>query len=172
MQRTRRERKQASPAFRILHRTGSTAIVNPDDFTFSHVLRVRWSEVDRQDVVFNPNYFVYFDIAVAEYWRAIGYAYPQALVDRHGCDIYAVKATADFKGSATYEDLIDVRCRVARIGRTSMVLAFGIWKDDTLLTTGELVYVNADLKTRKSTAWPDDIKEAILAYEKLAPTTG
>ena len=48
-----------------------------EDFTFVHSLRVRWAEVDRQDVVFNGHYFLYFDVAVAEYWRAIGFRYPE-----------------------------------------------------------------------------------------------
>jgi len=47
-----------------------------EDFTFVHSLRVRWAEVDRQDVVFNGHYFLYFDVAVAEYWRAIGFSLP------------------------------------------------------------------------------------------------
>jgi acyl-CoA thioester hydrolase len=30
--------------------------VRKEDFTFVHGLRVRWAEVDRQDVVFNAHY--------------------------------------------------------------------------------------------------------------------
>ena len=41
-----------------------------DDFSMLHSLRVRWAEVDRQDVVFNGNYFLYFDVAVAGSWCA------------------------------------------------------------------------------------------------------
>ena len=37
-----------------------------EDFTCSHSLRVRWSEVDMQKIVFNGNYLNYFDVAVAE----------------------------------------------------------------------------------------------------------
>jgi len=47
-------------------------------------LRVRWAEVDRQDVVFNGHYFLYFDVAVAEYWRAIGFRYPDDIVEKFG----------------------------------------------------------------------------------------
>ena len=32
-------------------------------FKFSHQLRVRWSEVDAQGVVFNPHYLTFADIA-------------------------------------------------------------------------------------------------------------
>ncbi len=142
-----------------------------EEFTFAHRLRVRWAEVDRQDVVFNGNYFLYFDVAIAEYWRAIGFGYPADLV-KLGMDIFAIKATAEFHGSATYEDELEVACRVSRIGRSSMTFLFGIWRGAEQLTSGELVYVNADLKTRKSAPWPESLKSAILAYERMTPEAG
>ena len=139
-----------------------------EHFTFSHRLRVRWAEVDRQDVVFNGHYFLYFDVAMAEYWRAIGFDYPREIVDL-GMDIYAIKATAEYHGSAGYDQLLDVGCRVARIGRTSMVLLFGIWRGDEHLTSGELIYVSAELKTKQSAPWPDFLREKVLAYERTPP---
>ena len=39
------------------------------DFRFSHSLRVRWAEVDKQDIVFNGHYLTYFDVGVTEYYR-------------------------------------------------------------------------------------------------------
>ena len=138
------------------------------DFTFFHGLRVRWAEVDRQDVVFNGNYFLYFDVAIAEYWRAIGFRYPDDVL-AHGTDIYAVKASAEYHGSATYEDLLDIGCRVARIGRSSMTFVFGIWRDGDRITSGELVYVNADPKTRKSAPWPEALRSAVLGFERTRP---
>ena len=145
--------------------------MNREDFTFVHGLRVRWAEVDRQDVVFNGHYFLYFDVAVAEYWRAIGFRYPQDIVEKFGSDIFAVKASAEYHGSATYEDLLEVGCRVARIGRSSMQLVFGIWRGEEHITSGELVYVNADLKTKRSAPWPDALRAAILGYERVPPET-
>ena len=35
--------------------------------------------------------------------------------------------------------------------------------------SGELIYVNADLKTRKSAPWPEPIKRAILEFERTRP---
>ena len=140
-----------------------------EDFTFVHRLRVRWAEVDRQDVVFNGHYFLYFDVAVAEYWRAIGFNYPKDLVDKFGTDIYAVSAGAEFHASATYDEQLDIGCRAARIGRTSLQLALGVWRGADHLTSGELVYVNADPKTRKSVPWPEAVRQAILKYEKAPP---
>ena len=143
-----------------------------DDFTVLHKLRVRWAEVDRQDVVFNGNYFLYFDVAVAEYWRAIGIRYPQEYVDVYGTDVFAVKATAEYHGSATYDDLLDIGCRVGRIGRSSLQFVLGVWLGETHITSGELVYVNADPKTRKSVPWAEAFRKAVLDFERVAPETG
>ena len=143
--------------------------MNRTAFTFSFQLRVRWAEVDRQDVVFNGNYFTYFDVAIAEYWRAVGIAYPDGYVDTYGTDIYAVKASAEFVGSARYDQLLDIGCRVARIGRSSMTFAQAIWFNDTLLTTGELVYVNADPHSRKSVPWPAPFKARLIEFERTPP---
>jgi acyl-CoA thioester hydrolase len=139
-----------------------------EHFTFFHRLRVRWAEVDRQDVVFNGHYFLYFDVAMADYWRAIGFDYPREIVEL-GTDIYAIKATAEYHGSAGYDQLLEVGCRVARIGRTSLVLLFGIWRGDEQLTSGELVYVNADVETRQPAPWPAFLRDRILAFERTPP---
>ena len=142
------------------------------DFTFLHTLRVRWAEVDRQNVVFNGNYFLYFDVAVAEYWRAIGIPYPDGYVNSYGTDVYAVKATAEYHGSATYDDMLDVGCRVGRIGRSSLQFVFGVWHGEEHITSGELIYVNADPKTRKSAPWAEAFRKAVLNFERVAPETG
>jgi acyl-CoA thioester hydrolase len=142
-----------------------------DEFTMIHPLRVRWAEVDRQDVVFNANYFLYFDIAVTEYWRAIGLSYPKDYIERYGADLFAVKATADFHASARYDELVDVGCRVGRIGRSSVQFLLGIWRGDEHLTSGELIYVNTDVQTQRSKPWPESFTSAILAFERTAPNT-
>lgn len=139
-----------------------------EEFTFSHSLRVRWAEVDRQDVVFNGNYFLYFDVAVTEYWRAVGFRYPEALV-AHGGDFFAIKATAEYHGPARYDDVLDVCCRAGRLGRSSMQLVLGIYRGAEHLTSGELVYVHVELASRTPAPLPEALRRAVLAYEKTPP---
>ncbi|HEY6908862.1 MAG TPA: thioesterase family protein [Myxococcales bacterium] len=138
------------------------------DFTLVHSLRVRWGEVDKQGVVFNPHYFSYFDVAVTEYWRAIDYPYPEAMTGA-GTDVFAIQATAAFHASAAYDDVLDVGCRVARLGRSSMQWVFGIWRRAEHLTSGEVVYVHAHLATRKAVPLPAPLREAILRFERKPP---
>ena len=144
------------------------------DFVCISRLRVRWAEVEMQKVVFNGHYLTYIDTAVAEYWRAIGLPYPEGYVDRYGQDLYLRKATVEYLGSARYDELLSVHSRVARLGRTSMTLAFEIHRDEPqpsaqALVSAELVYVNADPRTMKSAPLPDDLRERVRRYERLAP---
>jgi acyl-CoA thioester hydrolase len=140
------------------------------DFSCIARLRVRWAEVDMQKIVFNGHYLTYIDTAIAEYWRAIGLPYPQGYVDRYGSDVYLRKATVEYLGSARYDDLLDVACRVARLGRTSMTFAFEIYREgeDKALVTAELVYVNADA-AQKPAPLPEDLRRLVARFERLAP---
>jgi dienelactone hydrolase len=65
-------------------------------FRFFHRLRVRWAEVDMQKIVFNAHYLMYFDTAIADYWRALALPYEEAMQSLGG-DLYVRKATIDFQ---------------------------------------------------------------------------
>jgi acyl-CoA thioester hydrolase len=144
------------------------------DYVCAHRLRVRWVEVDMQKVVFNGHYLTYIDSAIADYWRAIGLAYPEGYVDRYANDMFLRKAAVDYLGSARYEDELAVHCRVAKLGRSSMTFAFEIWRErpqpsPAPLITAELVYVNAEPKTMKAAPLPEDVRSRVRAYERTSP---
>ena len=143
-----------------------------EDFTFCHRLRVRWAEVDKQGIVFNGNYFLYFDVAITEYWRAIGIDYPDGIVKAFGTDLYAVKATAEYHGSAEFDNFLDIHGRTAKLGRSSMQFLLEIWRGEEHLVSGELIYVNADPSTRKSVPLPKLLRQKITDYERVIPRTG
>jgi YbgC/YbaW family acyl-CoA thioester hydrolase len=134
------------------------------DFRFFHRLRVRWAEVDMQKIVFNANYLMYFDTAVADYWRALAMPYEEAM-HQLGGDLYAKKATVEFHASARYDDRLEVGLKCARIGTSSMQIPCAIFRDNELLITGELVYVFADPATQKSKPVPAPLRELLTAYE-------
>jgi acyl-CoA thioester hydrolase len=143
-----------------------------DAFRFGSPLRVRWSEVDAQGIVFNPHYLTYFDVAVTDYWRAVGCPYPAAFL-ACGVDTFAVKATLNFRRSARFDDELDVLVRTARLGRTSLRLAFEIHRrapdPAEQLVSGELVYVTASADTREPRPIPEALRAAIIAYEPVRP---
>jgi len=141
-----------------------------ENFRFSHRIRVRWAEVDPQGIVFNPNYLMYFDVAVTEYWRAIGCPYPGAFLAQ-GADAYLIKATLEYKAPARFDDELDVFMHVSRIGRSSMTVLGAVCRENEQLVSAELIYVFASTTDRKSTSVPGSIRRAVLAYEGLSVET-
>lgn len=142
--------------------TSSTA------FCMRHPLRVRWAEVDAQGIVFNAHYLTYFDVAITEYWRAVGCPYPSGFTD-HGIDTFVVKATLEYHAPARFDDAIDVLVRVARIGRTSLRVLMQVRRGDEHLVSGELVYVVASVQERAPTPVPQFLRDAVARYEATPP---
>lgn len=134
------------------------------DFRFFHRLRVRWAEVDMQKIVFNAHYLMYFDTAIADYWRALALPYEDAMPLLEG-DLYVRKATIDFRASARMDDSLDVAMKCARIGTSSMVFEGALFRGDQYLVGCELIYVFADPATQTSKPVPPKLREILLGYE-------
>lgn len=131
-----------------------------EGYRFHHDLRVRWSEVDGQQIVFNANYMNYMDIAYAEYLRR-----DLKLVKGMPATVMA-KSTLEFKQSGRFDDELHIWVRTSRIGRSSMTVDFAITRDgDELLLTAQTVYVYIDDQQRPISV-PDAWREAIETYEE------
>ena len=135
------------------------------DFRLVHRLRVRWVEVDLQQIVFNGHYLMYFDTAVTDYWRRLAMPYA-ATMQRLGGDLYVKKSSLEYHASAEMDDFLDVCMRCERIGNSSMTFVGAIFRGDTLLITGELVYVYADPVAKKSQAIPEVLRDMLQAFER------
>jgi YbgC/YbaW family acyl-CoA thioester hydrolase len=138
------------------------------DFRCFHRLRVRWVEVDMQKIVFNGHYLMYFDTAMADYWRALALPYEQAM-HALGGDLYVRKATLEYHASARYDDTLDVALRCARVGNSSILFEGAIFRGDELLISGELIYVFADPATQTSRPVPQSLRDIFAAYEAGEP---
>ena len=134
------------------------------EFRFFDHLRVRWAEIDAQKIVFNAHYLMYFDTAVAGYWRALALPYAESMESLAG-DLYVRKATVEYHGSARYDDRLDVGMRCARIGNSSIQFLGGVFRADELLVEGELIYVFADPHTQTSRPVPPALRELLQGYE-------
>lgn len=139
-----------------------------EEFRFFHRLRVRWAEVDMQKIVFNAHYLMYFDTAVADYWRALGMPYEEGMHQLQG-DIYVKKATVEFSASARMDDTLDVGLKCSRIGNSSMVFTGSIFRGEEQLITCELVYVFADPSTQTSKPVPPLLREMLTGFEAGEP---
>ena len=112
-----------------------------NDYRFLDRLRVRWAEIDAQKIVFNAHYLMYFDTAIAGYWRAMAMPYAQTM-EYLGGDLFVRKATVEYHGSARYDDVL-VSC--------------------------ELVYVFADPQAQTSRPVPQQLRDLLQAFEAGKP---
>ena len=135
-----------------------------DEFRFSDRLRVRWAEIDAQKIVFNGHYLMYFDTAIAGYWRALALPYAAAM-EHLGGDLFVRKATVEYEASARYDDVLDVGMRCARVGNSSILFGAAVFRQDELLVSGELVYVFADPLSQTSKPVPAALREMFTAFE-------
>ncbi len=141
-----------------------TTTLKRADFRFLERLRVRWAEVDMQKIVFNGHYLMYFDTAIAGYWRALALPYHDTMVALDG-DLFVRKATVEYEGSARYDDVCELGVKCARIGNSSMVFGLALFRGETRLVHSELVYVFADPHTQTSRPVPPSLREVLLGFE-------
>jgi acyl-CoA thioester hydrolase len=141
------------------------------DFRHRMPLRVRWAEVDQQGVVFNAHYLLYADLCITEYWRAIGMQYPADFLAQ-GADLYARKATVEFRAAAAYDEMLEACGRIVRLGTTSLQFAIELYRSgqtERALATVELVYVHVEPAARTPTRVSDELRKLVRGFERVAP---
>jgi acyl-CoA thioester hydrolase len=141
-------------------------MLHRSDFWFFFPLRVRYSEVDQQGVVFNAHYLTYCDVAITEYMRALNYDYRSQPV-RTGTDFHVVKSLVEYKAPIRFDEEIDIGVRTGRLGRTSLGFELAIFEKDreALRSLGEVVWVNADQATHKAAPVPSELEALIRQRE-------
>ena len=131
-------------------------------FKHSARTRVAFSDTDAQGVVYYGRYNPYFDFARVEYLRRLG------LLDRGGDAQFVMRAnTVDYLAPAVFDDELEIYCRVARIGRTSMTYEFAAYRkpDDVLMVTATQTLVLVDLVERRAQEIPADVRARIHDFE-------
>ncbi|WP_025899211.1 acyl-CoA thioesterase [Sneathiella glossodoripedis] len=136
------------------------------DFPFLFGFRVRYAEIDGQGVVFNAHYLTYFDVAITEYFRDMGFdyvAYPRET----GCDFHLVKSLVNYEKPLLFDTEFEVGCRCAKLGNSSLTFELAIFDkaSETRYATGEIVWVNTHQSTHKTHSVPDSIRKMITAYQ-------
>jgi acyl-CoA thioester hydrolase len=126
-------------------------------------LRVRFAETDAMQVVYYAEYFVWFEVARTELFRAIGMPY-SVISRKRGFHTPVVQAHADYKSSAKYDDEVAVRVWASKVGTSSVRLDYEVTRlpDREVLCTGHTVHVLIG-EDGKSKEIPADIKERLSA---------
>jgi acyl-CoA thioester hydrolase len=131
-----------------------------DDPRFRYYLRVRYGECDAQKVVFNARYGDYVELAVTEFFRAMGYA--EELVSGE-LDYQLVRQTVEWRAPARFDDVVEARVSARRLGNTSFTLAIDFLRaaDGTALAQAETVYVLMEHTVLRKRVLPDSLRERL-----------
>lgn len=127
---------------------------------FRYYLRVRYGECDAQKVVFNARYGEYADLAVTEFFRALGYG--EALIGGE-LDYQLVRQVLEWKAPARFDQVLELSVRTARLGNTSFTLGieFRVAGAPAVIATAETVYVLVNASTLAKKPLPPDLREAL-----------
>jgi YbgC/YbaW family acyl-CoA thioester hydrolase len=125
--------------------------------------RVRWSDVDKMDVVYYGRYLRFMELAEDEFFRDLGFPH-NVVSDTLGIWIARVRLEIDFRAPARLDDEIVCRAELRKVGGSSLRLTFPIDRlDGTRLAEGTLVLAALDQRTMKATRIPQRLREALLA---------
>jgi acyl-CoA thioester hydrolase len=153
-----------------LTRAGGTVASSPLRAPFVHELRVRYGECDPQGIVFNANYLLYFDVAFTELWRAAVGPW-QEMVER-GVDAVVAEANLSFRAPARYDDELELRAEVTRLGRTAITTEIDVVREGELLVAGRLRHVCVATDTWSKTEVPDWVRSGLQRFATDDAETG
>jgi len=132
-----------------------------DPYPFSTSIKVRFNETDAQGHVNFAWYLNYFDVALTEYLRAIGFSYQQMLDEN--MDMLYVDSHASYHAPAHFDDALRIHCCAGKVGNTSLRFDFQIFNEtnNCLTANGEITVVMADRKTFQKMRVPDHFRQAL-----------
>lgn len=116
-------------------------------------LRVAWVDTDAGGRIHFSNAFRWAELAETSLLRRLG------LLGNWG-DYPRRHAEAEFHRVLRFEDEIEVRLRVERVGRTSITYSWTISKDGEPFVTGSHTVVSVDRDGRPRPL-PDDVRAAL-----------
>ncbi|MCE1249569.1 MAG: GNAT family N-acetyltransferase [Comamonadaceae bacterium] len=134
------------------------------DFRCRHRLRVRWAEVDMQQVAFNAHYLNWADCAVGEYWRALGLPYAAAM-QQLGGELFLRHSSIDYLAPARLDDWLDLGVACTDQGESSLGFEVLLGSGNRSLARMALRYVFADPQAQAKRSLPPALRATIAHYE-------
>lgn len=125
-------------------------------------IRVRYGETDQMGVVYHGNYALYLEMGRIEWLRKLGISYKK--MEASGIMLPVVSMSLNFKKSACYDDVINVRTQLKKMPTAKIEFEYEI-TDETgeILTTAETTLVFINMKTNRPVRAPQYILDLLAA---------
>lgn len=123
-------------------------------------IRVRYADTDKMGIVYNGNYFTFFEVGRTELMRAHGL--PYVTFENEGYLLPLIEAHANYKASAFYDDVLEINSSINldQIGAT-VVFNYVINCGDRFIADGYTKHSFVKSDTMKPVRPPAFFKEFI-----------
>lgn len=109
--------------------------------------RVPYADTDMMGVMYYANYFALFERGRNELMRECGYSYRQC--EEEGFGLPVIHAEADYRGSARYDDLLEITAFISAVKGVRVEITCEIRRkgEEAVLVRGFTRHAFVDLKT-------------------------
>ena len=102
---------------------------------FKTSMTIEWGDCDEAGIVFYPNYFYWFDCAFQRLLRSRGLS-QRELRQRFRAVTPIVKADAEFKAPARYDDELEIEVAISAEGERRFRAGYLLRSNDTTIAVG------------------------------------
>lgn len=106
--------------------------------------RVRYADTDKMGVVYNGNYFAFFETGRTELMRNFGLPYTK--VEEHGFMLPLVDCYVKYVNSAKFDDVLEISAELNYNNSATLKFEYKIYCNERLIAEGYTrhVFVNSD----------------------------
>lgn len=110
----------------------------------SAIVRVRYKDTDQMGVVYNGNYFTWFEVGRVELLRDIGISYKD--LERRGVFTAVAEAYCKYIKPARFDDEIIIKTRIRKLTEIRVEFEYSLYRkeDELLLAKGYTLHVFVD----------------------------
>lgn len=123
--------------------------------------RVEWGDCDPAGIVFNPNFFRWFDHSTSMLYEAAGWPKQEMLAHFGAAGCPLVDTRASFRAPCRFGDDVEITSEIADVGRSSFDIRHILRQGETLCVEGQETRVwtvrDADSGKLTSAPLPDDL---------------
>ena len=117
-------------------------------------IRIRYGETDQMGVVHHGNYAQYLEMGRIEWLRKLGISYKK--MEEEGIMLPVLSLSLNFKQSAYYDDLINVKTQLKKLPSARIEFDYEITNEQgEILTLANTVLVFMNMSTNKPIRCPE-----------------
>ena len=126
----------------------------------STTVRVRYAETDQMGVAWHGEYLAWFEVGRTDLLRACGCTYRD--LEAQGLRLPVIEVQARFLRPALYDDLLEIRTRLAEVRKVRVTFTYEVRRDGTdgPLATGSTSHAALDREGRPCRL-PEDLRRRL-----------